>query len=513
MQRYIVGCVLTLLLMPLWAGAADETLQRLEHALEQARTDYNQQIHVKRLAKTILAAEQARLATAQQRLTQAGMEVERNRQLSEASGASDAKRNAFLGSLVEQRAAQEEVDERQQAVATAQERLQQAHDQLKVLTGKVHQTKIEIGEHQFTLLRQQLEQERKITARVKLLCDEDQSIRACKEDVRNKTFEQAKALGSNVLLSNARSLEKQGAVGEIVQQLRTQVQGVVLHHNVLEEGFTPQGHYLYAIEAVVRGQLLPSLHDTFLRGQGIATVGSSMSAGDILQTEGDSMWVEPQTGIEFIDIPQGCFQMGSDEADNEKPVRHVCVGRFWMSKTEITQAQWDVVMDDNPSRFKGANNPVEHVTWHDTQAFMRKLGQGIRLPTEAEWEYAARAGSEGKYSKDVEGQEVTQDTLSDYAWYGKSWESGHRSVAQKQPNAFGLYDMHGNVWEWTCSIYAAPYNGAEKVCAQDKDAEQNRVYRGGSWGHFPNGVRAAMRADLIPTRHHYAIGFRLVRVH
>jgi len=149
---------------------------------------------------------------------------------------------------------------------------------------------------------------------------------------------------------------------------------------------------------------------------------------------------------------------------------------FKMGKYEVTQEQWEAVMGENPSEFKGSNNPVENVSWEDCKKFLEKLnsmpevkksGLTFRLPTEKEWEYACRAGSTGDYCKLADGTKITKSTLDEVAWYGDNSGNKTHPVGQKKPNAFGLYDMHGNVCEWCEDLYAA--------------GGSNRVGRGGGW--------------------------------
>ncbi len=170
-------------------------------------------------------------------------------------------------------------------------------------------------------------------------------------------------------------------------------------------------------------------------------------------------------GMEFVLIPPGSFQMGcssesEDCASDEKPRHEVEISQaFLLGKYEVTQAQWEAVMGNNPSWFEGAKYPVENVSWNDVQEFIAKLlekeGVQYRLPTEAEWEYAARAGSRTAYCF---GDDKNQ--LRNYAWYDR--EDGMHPVGKKMPNAWGLYDMHGNVWEWVQDWYGGYSDGFER---------------------------------------------------
>jgi len=217
---------------------------------------------------------------------------------------------------------------------------------------------------------------------------------------------------------------------------------------------------------------------------------------------------------EMVVIPPGSFEMGSNNGeDNEKPVHRVTIGKaFALGKTEVTQGQWKALMGDNPSKYIncGDNCPVEMVNWDDAQAFIRKLnektGKQYRLPSEAEWEYACRAGGTHAY--------CGSDNMDSIGWYGglakPAGNSGKATnpVAGKQPNAFGLYDMSGNVWEWVEDSYHENYNGAPTDGSAWQGDEALRVPRGGSWSYLQ---RAAKRGGSQPKYRFGTIGFRLAR--
>jgi parallel beta-helix repeat protein len=228
-------------------------------------------------------------------------------------------------------------------------------------------------------------------------------------------------------------------------------------------------------------------------------------------------------GMDFVLIPAGEFDMGSppDEEgrwDCEGPVHHVTIGNaFYMGRYEVTQRQWRAIMGDNPSWFTGNDNlPVEQVSWDDVQEFIRKLNgkegtDKYRLPSEAEWEYACRAGTTTRYSFGDD-----DASLGDYAWYfnNSGWQT--HPVGQKKANPWGLYDMHGNVWEWVedcvhCSYNGAPTDGSAWVVTCDDGAY--RVVRGGSWGYVAGRCRSAFR-DGGGQGYRYTnlgFGFRLFR--
>jgi formylglycine-generating enzyme required for sulfatase activity len=224
-------------------------------------------------------------------------------------------------------------------------------------------------------------------------------------------------------------------------------------------------------------------------------------------------------GISFVLIPVSAFQMGSERGSNyEKPVHTVRFSRpFYLGIYPVTQRQWEAVMGSNPSRFQGPEHPVEQISWDKAQEFIRSLntheGRTLyRLPTEAEWEYAARAGATGDYCF---GDDVTQ--LLQYAWYRDNARKATHPVGQLQPNAWGLYDMHGNVWEWVQDWYDSQEyarraaTGTAVVDPAGPAAGSSRVARGGGWGSDARRCRSAYRYGADPgTRDDY-LGFRLLR--
>lgn len=214
--------------------------------------------------------------------------------------------------------------------------------------------------------------------------------------------------------------------------------------------------------------------------------------------------------ISFAYIPEGIFQMGSINGNSdEKPIHKITIRQgFFMGRTEVTQAQWQAVMGSNPSYFKDCLQcPVEQVSWYDAQSFIDKLnaqndGFRYRLPTEAEWEYAARAGTTGDYAGD----------LDSMAWYEPNSNKKTHPVANKQANAWGLYDMHGNVWEWCQDWYVADYySNSPDINPMGATSGKLRVVRGGGWffpGEYP---RSAFRGKSSPSVPYFSLGFRVVR--
>ncbi len=216
---------------------------------------------------------------------------------------------------------------------------------------------------------------------------------------------------------------------------------------------------------------------------------------------------------EMVVIPAGSFDMGSNENADEQPVHRVEVPAFLLGRTEVTQGQWISLMGSNPSNFSkcGASCPVESISWNDAQEFARRLsqktGKAYRLPSEAEWEYAARAGSRGRWSfGDVESQ------LGDYAWSSAN-SVQTQPVARKKPNAFGLHDMHGNVWEWVQDIWHINYLGASSDASATLIGDQSgRALRSGSWTSDRSSMlRSAYRNLANPGYSSGGIGMRLAR--
>ena len=223
-------------------------------------------------------------------------------------------------------------------------------------------------------------------------------------------------------------------------------------------------------------------------------------------------------GIEFVTLLSGSFRMGGNKnleqaEDHENPIHAV---RFeepiLMGTHAVTQAQWSAVMDGNPSGFKGDNRPVETVSWNDAQAFIaalniRENSEGYRLPFEAEWEYAARAGSESAYAFGSETNELKQ-----YAWYQKNAGNETHPVGELPPNAWGLYDMYGNVHEWCQDWFDREYYSRSPSHAPQGPAQGlARSLRGGDWGSEAWYCRSASRSLSSPDRRSNRVGIRLVK--
>ena len=222
--------------------------------------------------------------------------------------------------------------------------------------------------------------------------------------------------------------------------------------------------------------------------------------------------------LEMVTIPAGSFTMGSDESDYdyEKPQHQVKLQEFYLGKYPVTQEQYQAIMGNNPSKFKdNPKNPVENVSWNDAQSFCQKLnqktGKKYRLPTEAEWEYACRAGTQTRY---YFGDDEKQ--LGEYAWFDKNSDSKTHPVGQKKPNNWGLHDMSGNVWEWCEDPWHDSYankpedikNSGSSIWSDSN--ESRHILRGGSWNLNSRFCRSADRSRNDAGYGYNYLGFRLV---
>lgn len=219
-------------------------------------------------------------------------------------------------------------------------------------------------------------------------------------------------------------------------------------------------------------------------------------------------------GVTFtmISVQGGTFQMGATSEqqnpdDDGKPVHTVTLSDYSIGETEVTQELWMAVMGSNPSYFSGTNLPVEFVSWNYCQDFIKKLngltGANFRLPTEAEWEYAARGGNKSRQT-----QYAGSNNIDEVAWYINNSGSKTHAVKTKQPNELGLYDMSGNVWEW-CQDWYGSYSNSSQTNPKGPSSGSDRVRRGGSWGSLARTCRTAIRFYDTPTYRSSHLGLRL----
>ena len=204
----------------------------------------------------------------------------------------------------------------------------------------------------------------------------------------------------------------------------------------------------------------------------------------------------------------GTSEQGSDAGNDENPTHSVTLSSYYICKYEVTQALWRAVMGSNPSKFKGDNLPVERVSWDDCQTFINRLnsytGRNFRLPTEAEWEFAARGGNYSrryKYSG--------SNYIGDVAWYGDNSDLRTHPVGTKQPNELGLYDMSGNVLEW-CSDWYGTYSSYSQTNPTGPDSGSDRVLRGGNWCGLARYCCSSHRSYYAPGNSFDDLGLRLV---
>lgn len=249
-------------------------------------------------------------------------------------------------------------------------------------------------------------------------------------------------------------------------------------------------------------------------------------------------WTSPSTGMDFVYIAPGTFMMGSPESEHgrgdDETLHEVTITKgFWLGVTEVTEGQWKAVMGGDPSFFKGRNYPIDRVDWDECQTFIARLCEiegapvgTYRLPTEAQWEYACRAGTTGPFAGNLEemawyDQNSTSLLLVLEELWRADWSKGiprlfedHSSTAmvgQKKANAWGLYDMHGNVREW-CEDGYGPYQIGALVDPAGPGSSSIRVIRGGCWSRIAGRCRSASRDRDDPGRRFKDIGFRLLRL-
>ncbi len=269
----------------------------------------------------------------------------------------------------------------------------------------------------------------------------------------------------------------------------------------------PTGDVHYAVRA--KGYSTAELSGTVARNSELKL---SASLEKVKMPETGQRWVISDLNLEMIPIAAGSFVLGSTKGDtDEVPVVQVTLSQpFWMGKTEVTQAQWTAVMGKNPSNFKKPDQPVEQVSWNNAMDFCKKLtererlagrlpeGYTFTLPTEAQWEYTCRAGTTEAYA----------GSLDALGWYsGNSGNTAH-PVAQKQANPWGLYDMHGSVWEW-CLDWYGPYHAGSVTDPKGASSGTRRVVRGGSWNSQSSRSRSSVRDGWDPRQSGNNLGFRV----
>ena len=286
--------------------------------------------------------------------------------------------------------------------------------------------------------------------------------------------------------------------------------------------------FLFSVLMLMLGTLAADAQNRFIRVYQNGAVVQSFPVEDVDSIIVETEYAEKTTftvnGVSFnmIAVTGGTFTMGataeqgSDAYSDEKPAHQVTLSDYCIGETEVTQELWQAVMGSNPSYFTGnLQRPVEQVSWNDCQEFIKKLnqltGKTFRLPTEAEWEYAARGGSQSQGYK-----YAGSNTIGDVAWYydnsynkGSSHpDYGTHPVGQKHPNELGLYDMSGNVWEW-CQDWYGDYSSGSQTNPNGPSSGSYRVSRGGSWYYDAGHCRVSDRDSSTPTNRDNDLGLRL----
>ncbi len=382
-----------------------------------------------------------------------------------------------------------------------------AFNQFQQINGEIEKTRLKVNQLADELLTAQFATTKEVEVSVNWVCHEEESLKQCKEkaveDARKKALEQGVALlvdsFSKMSFQNERwTIDK--------KEILSEGSGTVLNITWIEPLELSKGAYVGKMKASVQGQIPPSLKQRFQIVKNGETVKVAEKPSGMSGMSGMSgVSKEPKKeftnsiGMEFVLIPAGSFQMGSENGrNNEKPVHKVEIKEaFYLGKYEVTQKQWQAIMGNNPSHFQGENLPVEKVSCNDAQEFIKKLNDKegkankYRLPTEAEWEYAARANTSTKWSF---GDDENQ--LKDYAWcYANSGNKTH-AVGQKKPNGFGLFDMHGNVWEWCEDSWEDNYKTPRTQPAPknaNENKNENKLLRDGSWGNNAVSCRSSSR--------------------
>ncbi len=231
----------------------------------------------------------------------------------------------------------------------------------------------------------------------------------------------------------------------------------------------------------------------------------------ILSAENLPAFTDPASRMEFVFVKGGCFTMG-DNSDEDNPVHEVCVNDFYMSKYVVTQEQWKTITGSYPKSLSscGDNCPAQQISWDDVQDFIGKFnqrtGKRYRLPTEAEWEYAAKGGVRNEKWAGTN----SESEVGDYAWYSGNANGKVHPVGQKKPNGLGLYDMSGNVWEWVQDWYDKHYyKDGPKNNPPGPSSGMSHVFRGGSWSRNAMFVTTSVRSRITPGCSLDYYGFRL----
>ena len=338
---------------------------------------------------------------------------------------------------------------------------------------------------------------------------------AMKKELENKIQEQASVIEEKDVETELLRTETQGLTKERtrlwndVSSLQSELNGKNKEISALQSKLTASEN-----NCVKLSSELTNYQDKELREQQAKEEAERKAREEAARFKDRTFTVNGVT-FEMVAVKGGTFMMGassgdSDADDDEKPAHSVTLGDYYIGKFEVTQELWEAVMGSNASNFKGSKLPVEQVSWNDCQEFITKLngltGKNFRLPTEAEWEYAARGGngSRGyKYSG--------SNSISDVAWYHDNSGDKTHTVGTKSPNELGIYDMSGNVWEW-CQDWYGSYSSGSQTNPQGPSSGSLRVYRGGGWSYCAGYCRVSDRGSGTPAVRGDFLGFRVVLV-
>jgi len=533
-----------------WAESASSVETALENYRQQ-NAAYDAALHTFYTAKNSVAEKQTALANAQKEVenSQAQLTVKETlfkkaMELEKESGEeiSPAIKKKYFDVKAQLDAAQANVSTLEKAVQEAVQQQNTAQNATVQAWEKLDRMRTALAEARFQMLQQQIEQQKEVSVAFEHACGEEMAKKQCREQAMERAKRDAIEKGAAILVdavSEAEMVKDASGVPQLKltkDDIRTESSGLVLSLQSVRNEFTPNGNFLLEIKAVVKGQAgetlkervfnqtaaIPALPEAVKAG--LATVPQSTSFSSMNPQPGKSFrdkLEDGSLGPEMVWIPAGTFQMGSNDYygyNREKPVHTVSVKSFALGKYEVTFEEYDKFCDamgrskPDDNGWGRGKRPVINVSWDDVKAYTKWLseqtGKDYRLPTEAQWEYACRAGSVGKYSF---GDDVNQ--LGNYGWYWDNSGKMTHPVGEKQANKFGLYDMHGNVWEWLEDKWHDSYNGAPSDGSVWVSGDSNsHLLRGGSWFDDDNFLVPTFRNWNDTTNRSNYWGFRFSRM-
>ena len=528
-----------------WADTTadlQERMARIQRTYDERLAEYNAAVEVMtRHAGEVAAAEDA-LGEREQEMEAA---LDRFRKVlkfigenPDTSATADQEKEAYAAAKQAYEEVRRSLNERKERLAAAkgdttaiQAALQGTRSELANLHGQLVNAR-------FTKLQEELSQEKTVVVREELGCDEDLTIRACKEGALRLAQRSAVEKGSAVLVESSTVMEDLRVVldastvaesRQVTQDwIESHVTGLLVSHEVLDRGWIGEAGYYYEIKAVVKGQLSK---EKFFEIAGIDAVAVSPAMPFMLGVR--EVFQDCEECPELVVVPAGTFMMGSPASevgrtDDEGSVHRVKIAEpFAVAVYEVTFAEWDACVagggcggyrPDDSGRGRG-RRPVIKVNWGDAQKYVkwlsRKTGEKYRLLSESEWEYVARAGTTTPFhfGRTISTAQANYD--GNYH-YGNGRKGRYRrqtvTVGSFPANDFGLHDVHGNVWEWTQDCWNRNYTGAPKDgSAWERGYCGRRVVRGGSWVNIPRDLRSADRDRKDSGYRFDIVGFRVAR--